>query len=63
VRTFFEQLDFRRFQVDFDRPIPMDDVSNIPELTAYGDEMGRKILNDETDWALEITASQAPRRR
>ncbi len=62
VRTFFEQLDFRRFQVDFDRAIAMDDVSNIPELTAYGDEMGRKILNDETDWALEIRASRAPRR-
>ena len=44
----------------------MDDalsVSNIPELTAYGDELGRKILNDETDWALEITASRASRRR
>ena len=63
VRTFFEQLDFRRFQVDLRRPIPMDDVSNIPELTEYGDELGRKILNDETDWALEIKASQAPRRR
>ena len=37
-------------------------VSSIPELTEYGDELGRKILNDETDWALEIKASQAPRR-
>ena len=63
VRTFFEQLDFRRFQVDFDRPIAMDDVSNIPELTAYGDEMGRKILNDETDRAMEIKASLALWRR
>jgi hypothetical protein len=24
------------------------------------DELGRKILNDETDWALEIKASKAP---
>jgi hypothetical protein len=63
VRTFFEQLDFRRFQVDLRDPIAMDDPSKIPELTAYGDELGRKILNDETDRALEITASRASRRR
>jgi len=62
VRTFFEQLDFRRFQVDLREPIEMDDPSKIPELTAYGDELGRKILNDETDRALEITAGRAPRR-
>jgi len=62
VRTFFERLDFRRFQVDLREPIEMDDPSKIPELTAYGDELGRKILGDETDRALEITASHAPRR-
>ena len=60
VRTFFEQLDFRRFQVDLREPIDMDDPNKIPELTAYGDELGRKILNDETDRALEIRASRAP---
>lgn len=60
VETFFEELDFRRFQVDMQDCIDMDDVSQIPELTAYGDELGRKILNDETDRALEITASLAP---
>jgi hypothetical protein len=27
VRTFFEQLDFRRFQVDFSEPIKSDDPS------------------------------------
>ncbi|MDY6877016.1 MAG: patatin-like phospholipase family protein [Chloroflexota bacterium] len=61
VRTFFEQLDFRRFQVDLREPIGMDDPSKIPELCAYGDKLGRKILNDETDRALEILASRAPR--
>lgn len=61
VDTFFADLDFRRFQVDLREPIDMDDPSRIPELTAYGDELGRKILNDETDRALHITASQAPR--
>ena len=62
VRTFFEQLDFRRFQVDLGEPIEMDAPSKIPELTAYGDELGRKILNDETDRALEIRIRRAPRR-
>jgi predicted acylesterase/phospholipase RssA len=59
VHTLFETLDFRRFQVDLREPIAMDDPSKIPDLTAYGDELGRKILNDETDRALEITASRA----
>ena len=59
--TFFEQLDFRRFQVDLRESIEMDDASKIAQLTRYGDELGRKILNDETDRALEITAARAPR--
>lgn len=62
VRAFFEQLDFRRFQVDMREPIGPDGVDKIPELTAYGDEMGQKILNDQTDRALEIVAQRAPRR-
>jgi hypothetical protein len=57
VDTFFEGLDFRRFQVDLQEPIGMDDVSKIPELTAYGDELGRKILEDEVDEAMSIRAS------
>ena len=61
VRTFFTQLDFRRFQVDLREPIAMDDVSKIPELTAYGDELGRKILADEMDPALDIVVRRAPR--
>jgi hypothetical protein len=54
VDTFFEQLDFRRFQVDLDRPIGMDDVSAIPELIAYGEEMGRMILGDRMDEAMFV---------
>ena len=61
VRTFFEQLDFRRFQVDLREPIEMDDASKIAQLTRYGDELGRKILNDETDRALEVRPARAPR--
>jgi predicted acylesterase/phospholipase RssA len=63
VSTFFEQLDFRRFQVDLHEPIGMDDPSKIPQLTTYGDELGHKILNDETDQALDIRATRAPRHR
>jgi len=31
-------------------------------MPRYGDELGRKILADETDRALEITPALAPRR-
>ncbi|NOZ26635.1 MAG: patatin-like phospholipase family protein [Chloroflexi bacterium] len=62
VSTFFQDLDFRRFQVDLREPIEMDDPSKIPQLTAYGDELGRKILNDETDPALDFRIMRAPSR-
>lgn len=62
VRTFFDQLDFRRFQVDLREPIGLDDVDKIPILTAYGEELGRKIIRDEMDRALDITAQSAPGR-
>lgn len=49
VETFFEQLDFRRFQIDLNDPIQMDDTNRMDELAAYGEQLGRMILNDETD--------------
>lgn len=61
VRTFFEQLDFRRFQVDLREPIKWDDASKIPELTRYGDELGRLIISDKTDRALEIEPARPVR--
>ena len=51
VDTFFQDLDFRRFQVDLQQLIAMDDPKKIPRLTVYGDELGRKMLNDITDRA------------
>ena len=60
VKTFFEQLDFRRFQVDLQQSIEMDDPKSIPALVAYGEEMGRMILNDFTDRAMLIQAAQPP---
>jgi patatin-like phospholipase/acyl hydrolase len=59
VRTFFEKLDFRRFQIDLMTPLRADDPSKIDALTQYGDILGRKILNDETDWAVEIPSHHA----
>ena len=54
VRTFFDRLDFRRFQVNLREAIAMDDPTRIPLLAAYGEELGQKILNDETDRALHV---------
>jgi predicted acylesterase/phospholipase RssA len=55
VETFFEDLDFRRFQVDLKESISMDDPSQIPELIKYGEKMGRMILDDQMDTAMGIT--------
>ncbi len=60
VDTFFDDLDFRRFQVDLREPIAMDDVSKMDELNTYGEELGRKVVNDETDRAMRIKVKKAP---
>jgi predicted acylesterase/phospholipase RssA len=62
VETFFKKLDFRRFQVDLQEPIAMDDPRQIPKLVAYGEQMGRMILNDQVDSALGVIAEAAPAR-
>jgi uncharacterized protein len=56
VETFFKDLDFRRFQVDLTQAIPMDDPSQISNLTRYGREMGKMILTDQYDRALGVSA-------
>jgi hypothetical protein len=35
-------------------------AGKIPEIDAYGEELGRKILNDETDRAQQTQATEAP---
>ncbi|MDR3576545.1 MAG: patatin-like phospholipase family protein [Anaerolineaceae bacterium] len=60
VKTFFDKLDFRRFQVNLQQPFDMDDPSKIPQLTAYGEEMGRMIQNDIYDSSLQIMAARVP---
>lgn len=58
VKTFFEKLDFRRFQVDFREPVRSNDPRYIPKIAQYGEELARKILNDETDRSMSITAKR-----
>jgi hypothetical protein len=60
VNTFFDKLDFRRFQVNLQQPFDMDDPSKITQLAAYGEEMGRMIQNDIYDSSLQIVAARAP---
>lgn len=60
VETFFGGLDFRRFQVDLETPISMDDASALDELERYGEQLGEKMLTDEIDAAQLITATPAP---
>ncbi len=54
VKTFFPRLDFRRFQVDLDELIALDDITRIPEMIAYGEQLGEKILTDQLDGAMTI---------
>ena len=59
VDTFFGKLDFRRFQVDMDDALPMDDPAAIPLLVEYGTEMGKMVLADKTDSAAKIKPAKA----
>jgi predicted acylesterase/phospholipase RssA len=49
VQRFFPGLDFRRFQVDLDPPIELDDADAIPELTRWGETLASMILDDQVD--------------
>ncbi len=54
VETFFQDLDFRRFQIGLEEALPLDDPRQIPKLIVYGEMMGKKILTDQVDGALGI---------
>jgi patatin-like phospholipase/acyl hydrolase len=60
VKTFFDKLDFRRFQVDLQQPIEMDNPSKISQLSGYGEDLGKMILNDLVDASMQVMAAQAP---
>lgn len=58
VHTFFKQLDFRRFQIDFDRPVGFTDPREMERLEQYGDRLGDMIVNDE--WELPELPEPVP---
>jgi hypothetical protein len=58
VDTFFEKLDFRRFQVNLQEPIAMDEVGFMQRLLEYGDIMGQMVLNDHLDVAMKVDPGQ-----
>jgi predicted acylesterase/phospholipase RssA len=60
VDTFFQDLDFRRFQVDLSESIPMDDPRQIPKLIEYGEKMGSMLLNDQVDGAIGVKPTPMP---
>jgi len=49
VETHFKGLDFRRFQIDLQEKIEMDDAGQMEKLVAYGTTLGRMIVNDQAD--------------
>jgi predicted acylesterase/phospholipase RssA len=61
VDTFFNRLDFRRFQVDMEEALPMDDPAAIPILIEYGTELGKMLLSDRMDGAAKVKPARARR--
>ena len=61
VDTFFNKLDFRRFQVDMEEALPMDDPAALPILIEYGIQMGKMILSDHEDGAAKVKPAKARR--
>ena len=59
VENYFEKLDFRRFQIDLRENIEMDDVSQMDRLIAYGERLGRNIINDKFDRSMGIDIKKA----
>ena len=55
VKTYFDELDFRRVQVNMSESIAMDNPAMLPALVSYGEKRGQMILNDQTDAALGVT--------
>jgi predicted acylesterase/phospholipase RssA len=58
VETFFDKLDFRRFQVDLRESVALDDSAAIPLMASYGEKMGQMILRDQLDTAMGILPEQ-----
>ena len=61
VETWFEALDFRRFQINLREPIEMDSTGQMDQLSAYGARLGRMILTDQFDPAQGIQIKRPSR--
>jgi predicted acylesterase/phospholipase RssA len=51
-------LDFRRYNVDFDEAIGMDDAAAIPKLIDYGEKLAQVILDDVQEDAGEYSCGE-----
>jgi patatin-like phospholipase/acyl hydrolase len=60
VSKLFDKLDFRRYQVDLKTSISLDDPLQIPALIKYGEKLGKMILHDDFDRAMNIHADPIP---
>jgi hypothetical protein len=60
VKKLFKGLDFRRFQVDLEETIELDNDSKEPEMIRYGEQLGKMILNDNNDRALRVIPDLMP---
>jgi hypothetical protein len=51
VKTFFQNLDFRRFQIDIPSDLRIDDASpaNLKKLTQLGNDLAGMIVSNKTD--------------
>ena len=58
VKTFFDRLDFRRFQVDMQEDLEMDDVAHMDRLVEYGQQMGQMVLADKVDKVMLVNPRQ-----
>jgi hypothetical protein len=59
VETFFSTIDFRRFQVDLRENIGMDNVRQMDRLLAYGERLGRMVINDKFDRSMGVVIKRA----
>ena len=56
----FKDIDFRRFQVDLMEPVAMDRIDDLDLLVHYGEIMGEKIRNNDTELPPDFKIAQPP---
>ncbi len=61
VKTMYPDIDFRRYQIDLERPIAVDDYGASSELLTYGEKMGHRLLKDQVDSVQRAPKRKAPK--